>query len=120
MASGGFEHESWRVLRERGHDPERMTPDALARRFPAWRGEVYLDGYFNRRAGWAESGLVVERVLALCEAAGVRVSSAALRPLAPKPTTMTVFSFTSGPGFDLGGMASTHLDGGERHEREQE
>lgn len=81
MAPGGFEHESWRVLRERGHQPERVPPDALAERFPAWSAEAYADGYFNRRAGWAESAEVVARLLALGEAAGVVRRKAAFATL---------------------------------------
>jgi glycine/D-amino acid oxidase-like deaminating enzyme len=93
MSPGGFEHESWRVLRERGHEPQRMTADALARRFPAWRAGVYSDGYYNGRAGWAESGLVVERLLRLCDALGVRRRAAALR--APVATTASAATHTT-------------------------
>jgi glycine/D-amino acid oxidase-like deaminating enzyme len=71
MAAGSFEHESFRVLRERGHAPERVGPAALAERFPAWNAHAYADGYFNPRAGWAESGAVVERLLECADAAGV-------------------------------------------------
>jgi len=71
MVPGGFEHESRRVLGERGHRTERMTTALLADRHPAWRGDAYQDGYFNPRAGWAESGAVVERLVALCHEAGV-------------------------------------------------
>jgi len=81
MTPGGFEQESWRVLRERGHEPERLTPGMLAERFPAWQAGAYEDGYFNARAGWAESAAVVERLLALAEEAGVRRSAAAVRGL---------------------------------------
>jgi glycine/D-amino acid oxidase-like deaminating enzyme len=71
MMPGGFEHDSWRVLRELGHTPERLDATALARRFPAWGKGVFEDGYFNRRAGWVESRLVVERLVELARAARV-------------------------------------------------
>jgi glycine/D-amino acid oxidase-like deaminating enzyme len=71
MAPGGFEHESRRVLRERGHPTVRVTGRALAERFPAWREGAYADGYLNPRAGWVESAAVVDRLLALGEAVGV-------------------------------------------------
>ena len=77
MRPGGFEHESWRVLRERGHAPERTGGEDLERRFPAWRGSGYPDGYFNPRAGWAESGAVVARLIELGRAAGVELRSGA-------------------------------------------
>ena len=73
MGEGGFEYESWRVLRERGYEPERTGGEDLARRCPAWRGELYTDGYVSARAGWAESGAVVAHLLELCEAAGVQI-----------------------------------------------
>ncbi len=73
MLPGGFEYESWRVLGERGHATERIGPSTRAERFPAWRSEAYADGYFNSRAGWAESTRVVEQVLALAREAGVSV-----------------------------------------------
>ena len=71
MRVGGFEHESLRVLRERGHAPETVSPSTLADRFPAWRPDRYPAGYFNTRAGWAESGWVVEHLVALARSAGV-------------------------------------------------
>jgi glycine/D-amino acid oxidase-like deaminating enzyme len=96
MAPGGFEHESWRVLRERGHAPERMSPGVLAERFPAWRGGAYSDGYFNPRAGWAESGGVVDRLLALCEARGVSRRAAGLADLLDSGSAARGVRTTSG------------------------
>ena len=78
MAPGGFEHESRRVLHERGYEVERVTAALLAERFPAWRAHALTDGYFNPRGGWAESGAVVERLHALGEAAGVQRHRAGL------------------------------------------
>ena len=71
MAPGGFEHESRRTLVERGYDLERVTEALLRERFPAWRAGARTDGYFNPCGGWAESAAVMERLLALGEAAGV-------------------------------------------------
>jgi glycine/D-amino acid oxidase-like deaminating enzyme len=71
MSPGGFEHDSWRVLCERGHAPERLDAASIGRRFPAWSTGVFEDGYFNRRAGWVESRLVVERLVELGRAVGV-------------------------------------------------
>ncbi len=73
MSPGGFEYESWRVLRERGYEPERLSEGTLAERFPAWRAERFPDGYLNARAGWAESGAVVDRLLDLARRAGVSI-----------------------------------------------
>jgi glycine/D-amino acid oxidase-like deaminating enzyme len=71
MQPGGFEHDSFVTLRARGYPLERLSPAELRRRFPAWRTNRYPDGYFNPRAGWAESGRVVERLIREARASGV-------------------------------------------------
>lgn len=63
MEPGGFEYESWRLLRERGYRPERLDSRALRARYPLWNSDAYPDGYLSRRGGWAESGAVVARLL---------------------------------------------------------
>jgi glycine/D-amino acid oxidase-like deaminating enzyme len=73
MEAGEYEFESFRLLQARGHRPERITPDLLAERFPAWSEGGYVDGYFNPEAGWAESGEVVRHLLASARQAGVVV-----------------------------------------------
>lgn len=72
MSPGGFEYESWRVLRERGYEPTRFDRSSLRARYPLWNAEVYPDGYFSPRGGWAESGRVVARLLAECTREGVK------------------------------------------------
>lgn len=62
MQPGEYEYESFRLLQERGHRPERMDSDRLAERFPAWAKGGYRDGYYNAEAGWAESGEVVRQL----------------------------------------------------------
>lgn len=73
MAAGGFEHESWETLRRRGHQPERLDPEALARRFPAWSTRRYVDGFFHRVGGYAESGRVVAWLVGQAAGQGVTV-----------------------------------------------
>jgi len=73
MRRGGFEHDSFHLLRGRGHRLDRLDPESLRRRFPAWAAGRYVDGYFNPRGGWAESGRVVARLLAEAREAGVEV-----------------------------------------------
>ncbi len=73
MTPGTFEGDSFGLLARRGHRLERLSPGVLAKRFPAWPAETYGDGYFNPRAGWAESGAVVARLADVARAAGVRV-----------------------------------------------
>jgi sarcosine oxidase / L-pipecolate oxidase len=60
MATGGFEFESYRLLRARNHAPERLSADEIPRRFPAWKPGAFVDGFFHAEGGFAESGRVVE------------------------------------------------------------
>jgi glycine/D-amino acid oxidase-like deaminating enzyme len=71
MDEGGFEHDSFETMRRRGVPVERLGRERLAERFPAWAGSPYPDGYFNPRAGWAESGAVVASLAVEARAAGV-------------------------------------------------
>ena len=82
MRPGGFEYESYRLLQERGYQPERLGAGALAARFPAWNAANYVDGYYNALAGWAESGNVLTRLIEEARAAGVVLrEGAAMREL---------------------------------------
>lgn len=71
MQPGSFEHDSLRVLGRRGYGAQPLDGPAIADRFPAWRRGAFTEGYFNPRAGWAESTAVVERLLELGREAGV-------------------------------------------------
>jgi glycine/D-amino acid oxidase-like deaminating enzyme len=73
MAPGGFEHDSYELLRRRGHRPVRLDGAALAQRYPAWRTAGYVDGFFHALGGYAESGLVMERLVAQACSLGVRL-----------------------------------------------
>jgi glycine/D-amino acid oxidase-like deaminating enzyme len=73
MEPGSYEGDSFALLQARGHRVERLDPDLIEKRFPAWAPGVYVDGYFNPQGGWAESGRVVEALVAECRRAGVNV-----------------------------------------------
>ena len=73
MAPGEYEYESFTLLERRGHPVRRLSAAARAGQFPAWPADRYPDGYFNERAGWAESANVLARVAREVRAAGVRV-----------------------------------------------
>jgi glycine/D-amino acid oxidase-like deaminating enzyme len=81
LQPGDFEHDSFTMLTGRGHTLERMRPELLAARHPAWRAERYPDGYHNPRAGWAESGAMLARTLTEARAAGVRLVQASVTGL---------------------------------------
>jgi glycine/D-amino acid oxidase-like deaminating enzyme len=73
FAPGGYEHDSFRMLLKRGHRPERLGPEQVAARFPAWRTADYADGFYHARGGYAESGRVVARLVARARRLGVEI-----------------------------------------------
>ncbi len=75
MSPGGHEYESYHLLRKRGHAPERLTEDAIPRRFPAWKPGAFVDGFFHAQGGYVESGRVVAALVRLALAKGVMLYS---------------------------------------------
>lgn len=73
MEPGTFEHESYRLLVERGHSLERLDAAAIAARFPAYAPGSLVDGYVNLHGGWAESARVVGQLASLARASGVEI-----------------------------------------------
>jgi len=71
MQPGSFEGDSYALLKKRGHRPERLNAETLTTRFPAWAADTYPDGYYNPRAGWAESGNVVRWLADEMERVGI-------------------------------------------------
>ena len=61
MAPGGFEHDSFELLRKRGHHPQRLDEGEIVQRFPAWRRGFMTDGFYHDKCGFAESGRTVCR-----------------------------------------------------------
>jgi glycine/D-amino acid oxidase-like deaminating enzyme len=56
---------------------QRIGSTYARARFAAWSSRHYPDGYFNHRAGWAESGAVVARIADEARTAGVRLTEGA-------------------------------------------
>jgi glycine/D-amino acid oxidase-like deaminating enzyme len=77
MMPGGYEYENFQMLTARGHAPERLTPSDIRQRFPAWNTERYVDGYFNPKAGFVESGKVVATLAECACARGVDLRAGA-------------------------------------------
>jgi glycine/D-amino acid oxidase-like deaminating enzyme len=73
MEPGSFEYDSFERVSGLGVAAEQIGAGALESRFPAWQADRYVDGYFNPRAGWAESGRVVEHLISLARAEGVEL-----------------------------------------------
>lgn len=75
MAAGGFEHDSFDLLTRRSFPLRRLDTAAVKETFPAWAAEKYPAGYFNPRAGWAESGKVIARLASEAQSAGVELQT---------------------------------------------
>ena len=77
LQPGDFEHDSLTTIVKRGHELLRLDAGVLETRFPAWSPQRYPDGYFNARAGWAESGAAMARIAGEAQAAGVSIVTGA-------------------------------------------
>ena len=73
MRPGEFEWESYQCLRSHGYTLRRLENSLGKSEFTSWNAQEYTDGYYNPRAGWAESGAVTEEVIKWAEEAGVQV-----------------------------------------------
>lgn len=73
LAPGTFAGDSFALLSARGHTLSRLDADDIADRYTDWRAGMYIDGYFNPRAGWAESGQVVAALAARASDLGVEM-----------------------------------------------
>jgi len=73
MQPGGYEYESFRIVQRRGGPIERLDSAAIARRFPAWNADRYIDGFFSARAGWTWSGRIIERLAGKARRMGVSI-----------------------------------------------
>jgi glycine/D-amino acid oxidase-like deaminating enzyme len=73
MVVGSFEQDSYSLLTGRGFPLEKLAPGDLAKRYPNWNADYYIDGYFNPSAGWAEAGAVVAALAIDAANAGVEV-----------------------------------------------
>jgi len=71
MYPGSHEYESYQLLLKRGHTPERLTGDAISRRFPAWKPGAFVDGFFHTQGGYVESGRVVATLVRLAQSKGI-------------------------------------------------
>jgi glycine/D-amino acid oxidase-like deaminating enzyme len=63
MKPGDFEYETFHLLKKRRHEVERMTPERLRERFPAWNWERFRDGVYDPKGGYVESGRTVVELL---------------------------------------------------------
>jgi glycine/D-amino acid oxidase-like deaminating enzyme len=75
LVPGDYLYESFELLAAEGHRPQRIDCDALRGRFAAWRAENYVDGFFNPRGGYAQSGRIVAMLANKAQLAGVVIDT---------------------------------------------
>jgi hypothetical protein len=51
MQPGSFAYNSYQTLKKNGYPLERLDAAAIKKRFPVWGEQVYVDGYYNSKAG---------------------------------------------------------------------
>jgi glycine/D-amino acid oxidase-like deaminating enzyme len=73
LDQGGFERDSYETLTGEGWALQRLEPGSIARRFPGWNAEHYVDGYLNPRAGWAEAAAATSYLAGDAAASGVTI-----------------------------------------------
>ncbi len=71
MQRGTYEWESWKLLKQRRHPLQRLSPPEIKKRFPMWNARKYIDGFFDPEGGYAESARVVMRLIDKAQALGV-------------------------------------------------
>ena len=73
MSAGGYVDDSFRMLLQEGHWPEKLSADEITRRFPAWNPSEYAEGFYHARGGYAESERVVSKLVAQAKRDNVAV-----------------------------------------------
>lgn len=68
-----FEISSYDNLLLKNYHPVRLDAAGLHRRFPAFNPEVYPEAFFNPKAGFAESGRVVQALAGYATQLGIEI-----------------------------------------------
>jgi len=73
MKPGDFEYESLKISGGRGKRLSQLNEKMLGEQFPAWRGNGYTYGVFEREAGYVESELAVATLIQHARKIGIEV-----------------------------------------------
>ncbi|MBT8273985.1 MAG: FAD-dependent oxidoreductase [Bacteroidia bacterium] len=68
-----YEQHCLQKLSEAGYTLNRLNPTILKEQYPAVNSEVYTDGNFNPKAGYVESGRVIEKLKDYAQTLGVTI-----------------------------------------------
>jgi len=77
MRPGDFEYESARMLKKHGHQFEPFNSNTFHQRFPAFAPDRFHDGFFDPKAGYAESGHVVGTLIEYAKTLDVELRESA-------------------------------------------
>lgn len=72
-AAQTFERESYQNLVAGGYAPNRLDCERISKMFPMVNTETYIDGTFNPKAGYVESGRLVEKLADYARSLGVDI-----------------------------------------------
>jgi sarcosine oxidase / L-pipecolate oxidase len=73
MSPGSFEYESYHGIQQRGWPLTRLNKETIASQYPLFAQAGYQDGFFNPKAGYAQSAAVVTALLEEAISTGVVV-----------------------------------------------
>lgn len=68
-----FEWKSFKALLSKGFAPERLDAHAISENYPVLSNSPYVDGFYHQKAGYAESGRVVEWLVGRAGKLGVEI-----------------------------------------------
>ncbi len=68
-----FEKHSLHNLKDAGYQTDRLSSKRIHDRFPAVNSDIYVDGNFNPRGGYTESGRTIERLADYARSLGVEI-----------------------------------------------
>ena len=110
MVEGEFEHDSFTTLCARGQQLERLGPDEIVRRIPAFAGAGFCDGYVNPRGGCLFPGRVqIDRQRRIFEGPVCRQRPGKMRRFRrPRNRPGTNLCFFPRKGLDIGTTSLIH------------
>ena len=68
-----FEYASYQNLIDKNYIPEKLNSEKYKKYFPAFNPDFFTDGFFHKKAGYAESGRAVELLTRYARQLGVEI-----------------------------------------------
>ena len=70
-----YEKASYDQLLRQGKSPDRINSFDIASNFPMFNSDMYVDGFYHSRAGWANASAVLKFLARRCEQFGVVIKT---------------------------------------------